>query len=150
VFLRLEFTAIGAGGSVAYNVAYIDNAGATAKSSGGSVITPTNVNSGVGSTTGAVVTFGAVVTAPTSSRKVWASQGRGVVPVVLDTVNIFFGADGGGPMTANIPSGTATASSVHYAPPIVIAPGGNFMFARIRASQSGADSYAFSFGYLER
>jgi hypothetical protein len=150
VFLQLGFSAIGAGGTLSYNVIYTDSAAATAKSSGGTVITPTNVNTGVASTTGAIVTFGAVVTAPTSSRKVWAAQCREVIPVVNDVMTVFFGPDGGAMQTANIPSGTATASLVQYAPPIVIAPGGNLMFVRTRASQSGADSYTFTFGYLER
>jgi hypothetical protein len=150
VFLQMAFSAIGAGGTISYNVAYLDAAGVTAKSSGGTVITPANVNSGVASTTGAIVTFGAVVTAPTSSRKVWAAQCREVIPVVNDVITVFFGPDGGVMQTANIPSGTATASLVQYAPPIVIAPGGNLMFVRTRASQSGADSYTFTFGYLER
>lgn len=150
VFLRLEFTVVGSGGTVSYNVAYIDNAGATARASGGTAITPTNVNSGVASTTGATIYAGAVVTAPTSSRKVWAAQCREVIPVVNDVMTVFFGPDGGVMQTANIPSGTATASLVQYAPPIVIAPGGNFMFVRTRASQSGADSYAFTLGYIER
>lgn len=150
VFLQMGLSAIGAGGTLSYNVVYIDNAGATAKSSGGTVITPTNVNSGVASTTGAIVTFGAVVTAPTSSRKVWSAACREVIPVVNDVMTVFFGPDGGVMQTANIPSGTATASLVQYAPPIVIAPGGNMMFVRTRASQSGADSYTFTFGYIER
>lgn len=150
VFLKLEFSAIGAGGTLSYNVIYTDAAAATARSSGGTAITPVNVNSGVANTTGAVIYVGAVVTAMTSSRKVWAAQCREVIPVVNDVMTIFFGADGGAMQTANIPSGTATASLVQYAPPIVIAPGGNFNFARIRASQSGADSYTFSFGYIER
>ena len=47
-------------------------------------------------------------------------------------------------------AGTATGHIVQSAPPVVIPPGGNFNFARIRASQSGADSYSFSFVYIER
>lgn len=149
VYLRLEFTAIGVGGTTSYNVAYLDNKQATARSSGGTAITPANAKSGASQTTGATVYFGAVVTAMTSSVKVWAAQCREVIPVVTDTITVFFGAPSGAP-TALTTAGTATNHLIQYAPPVCIDPGGNFNFARIRASQSGADSYTFSFGYIER
>jgi hypothetical protein len=75
---------------------------------------------------------------------------REVVPVVQDTMTVFFGSPNGGINNGLTAAGTATNNLVQYAPPIVIAPGGNFDFTRIRASQSGADSYSFSFGYIER
>lgn len=150
VFLRLEFTAIGAGGTISYNVAYVDNKGTTARSSGGTAITPANTKSGGSQTTGATVYFGAVVTAMTSSVKVWAAQCREVIPVVNDTMTIFFGAPTGNFTSALTTASTGINHSTFIAPPICIDPGGNFNFARIRASQSGADSYSFSFGYIER
>lgn len=150
VFLRLEFTAIGAGGTTSYNVAYLDNKLATARSSGGTAITPANAKSGGSQTTGATVYFGAVVTAMASSVKVWAAQCREVIPVVTDTMTVFFGAPTGAVTSALTTAGTATNHIIQYAPPVCIDPGGNFNFARIRATQSGADSYTFSFGYIER
>ena len=150
VYLSLAFSAIGAGGSLSYNVMYTDKANATARSSGGTAITPVNVLSSGSDTTGATIYFGAVVTAMTTSKKVFAQQCREVVPVVNDTMNIFFGAASPSISNGLTAAGTATANLVQFAPPIVIGPGGNFNFARIRASQSGADSYTFSFGYIER
>lgn len=150
VFLKLEFTAIGAGGTQSYNVIYTDQKGATALTSGGTAITPNNANSATSNTTGATVTFGACVTAMTSSRKQWAAACREVIPVVTDTMTIWFGSPNGSMTSALSTAGTATEHAQFFAPPIVIAPGGNFNFARIRASQSGADSYTFSFGYIER
>lgn len=150
VFLRLEFTAIGAGGTASYNVVYVDNKAATARTSGGTQITPYNARSDVADTTGAVIYFGAVVTSMTTSKKLWAAQCREVVPVVTDTITVFFGSPTGNFGSALTTAGTATNHLVQYAPPVCIGPGGNFNFARIRASQSGADSYTFSFGYLER
>jgi len=150
VFLRLEFTAIGAGGTASYNVVYLDNKGSTARASGGTAITPANTKSAGSSTTGAAIYFGAVVTAMTSSVKVWSAACREVVPVITDTMTVFFGAPVGAVTSALTTAGTATNHIVQYAPPICIDPGGNFNFARIRASQSGADSYTFSFGYIER
>lgn len=150
VFLNLAFSAIGAGGTLSYNVIYTDAAGATARSSGGTAITPVNTKSGAANTTGATIYFGAVVTAMTTSKKVFAQQCREVIPVVNDTMSILFGQLGNGINNGLTAAGTATANMVQYAPPICIEPGGNLNFARIRASQSGADSYTFSFGYIER
>ncbi|HEX6038912.1 hypothetical protein [Longimicrobium sp.] len=150
VYLNLEFTAIGAGGTLSYNVVYIDDKNATARSSGGTAITPVCTNSEGSNTTGATIHFGAVVTAMTSSRKVFSQACREVIPVVEDQITVFFGSPNGGMLSGLTTAGTATANIVQYAPPIAIRPGGNFNFARIRASQSGADSYSFSFGYIER
>lgn len=150
VSLHLQFTVIGAGGTISYNVAYIDNKGSSAYTSGGSAITPSNVKSNASSVTGAQVYFGAVVAAPASSKKVFQQVCREVIPVVQDTMHIYFGQPGGGVNNGLTAAGTATHNLVQYAPPIVIAPGGNFAFTRIRASQSGADSYSFQFTYIER
>ena len=150
VYLRLEFTAIGSGGTISYNVVNVDKAGTTARSSGGTAITPYNTKSSATDSTNATIYFGPVVVAPTSQRRVFAAQCREVIPVVTDTMTIFFGAPIGAVTSALTTAGTATNHIVQYAPPISIAPGGNFYFTRLRASQSGADSYTFSFGYIER
>ena len=150
VFLHLQFTAVGAGGTISYNACYTDQSGATAYSSGGTAITPVNVKSNVAGAGGATIYFGAVVSALVSPRKVFQQVCREVIPVVQDTMTIHFGGPNGGLNNALTAAGTATNNLVQYAPPIVIAPGGNFDFTRIRASQSGADSYSFMFGYVER
>ena len=150
VFLHLHFTVIGAGGTLSYNVVYIDDKNATARDSGGTAITPNNVNSEGSQTTGATVYFGPVVTTMTSSRKVWAQACREVVPVVQDQMTVFFGSGAGSVGSGLTTAGTATNHLVQFAPPMAIRPGGNFNFSRIRASQSGADSYTFTFGYIER
>lgn len=150
VSLHLQFTAIGAGGTISYNAAYTDNSGATAYTSGGSAITPVNVKSNVAGAGGATIYFGAVVSALVSPRKVFQQVCREVIPVVQDTISVYFGSPNGGLNNGLTAAGTATNNLVQYAPPIVIGPGGNFGFTRIRASQSGADSYSFQFNYIER
>ena len=150
VALRLEFTAIGAGGTINYNVAYIDDGGVTARASGGTAITPVSAKSNANVTTGATVYFGAVVSSATTGSKVWAQQCREVIPVVTDTMTIIFGASGGNFQSGLTTASTATDHLVQYAPALSIGPGGNFKFVRTRASQSGADSYTFSFWYIER
>ena len=150
VFLHLQFTAIGANGTVSYNVVYTDKKGSTARTSGGDAITPVNVNGASTDSSSATIYFGPVVTAMTTSRKVFAQACREVIPVVQDQITVFFGSPNGGMLSGLTTAATATANIVQYAPPVVIGPGGNLNFARIRASQSGADSYNFSFGYIER
>jgi hypothetical protein len=150
VYLNLQFTAIGAGGTISYNVIYVDNKGSSARSSGGTAITPVNTKSNSTVASGATIYFGAVVTAMSSSAKVFSQVGREVIPVIQDQITVFFGAPSGNFVSGQTTASTATDALCLFAPPICVGPGGNFNFARIRASQSGADSYAFSFGYIER
>jgi hypothetical protein len=150
VYLHLEVTAAGTNGTAHYTAIYVDDKGATALTSGGTTITPVNVNGEYSSTTGAVVTFGAAVTAMTSSKKVFQQIVRTVIPVVGDTLMIRFGAPSANFSSALVTSGTAISNVVQYAPPVVIGPGGNLNIAQIRPSQSAAASYQFSFGYIER
>jgi len=150
VYLHLHFTAIGAGGTLSYNVAYVDDAGATDRTGAGTAITPVNVKSDASDVTGATIYFGAVTAVMVSSKKVFSAACREVIPVVQDHITVFFGNAAGAAPSGLTLAGTATANLVQFAPPVVIGPGGNFNFSRIRASQSGADSYDFSFGYVER
>lgn len=150
VYLFLEVTAAGTAGTLHYTAIYIDNKGATARSSGGTAITPVNCNSASSTTSSATIYFGAVVTAMTSSVKVAQQIVREVIPVVQDTVLMRFGAPSGNFHSSLATSGTGTNHCVQDFAPIVIAPGGNLNIAQIRPSQSAASSYQFSFGYIER
>jgi hypothetical protein len=149
VYLFLEVTAAGTAGTLHYTTIYIDNKGSTARTSGGTEITPVNAKSNGGSS-GAAIFFGAVVTAMTSSKKVGQQIVREVIPVVQDTVLMRFGAPNSGAHSALTTAGTATNHLVQHFAPITIAPGGNLNISQIRPSQSAAASYQFSFGYIER
>lgn len=150
VYLHLEVTAAGTNGSIHYTTIYIDQKGSTARSSGGTAITPVSTKSGSSVATGAEVYFGAVVTAMSSSKKVYQAIVREVIPVVQDTVTIRFGGPTAQSHAGLTTAGTATNHCIQDAPPIVIAPGGNLNIAQIRPSQSAASSYQFNFGYIER
>jgi hypothetical protein len=150
VYLHLEVTAVGSNGTAHYTTIYVDDKGSTALSSGGTTITPVNVNGEGSNSTGAVLTFGAAVTAMSSSRKVFQQIVRTVIPVAGDTLMIRFGAPDANFSSALVTSGTAISNVVQYAPPLVIGPGGNLNIAQIRPSQTAAASYQFSFGYIER
>lgn len=149
VYLFLEVTAAGSAGTLHYTAIYIDSKDSTARSSGGTAITPVCTKAGGGSSA-AEIYFGPVVTAMTSSKKVGQQIVREVIPVVQDTVLMKFGGSSMGPTAAITTAGTATNHKVQQFAPIVVTPGGNLNIAQIRPSQSGAASYQFEFGFIER
>lgn len=150
-YLFTEVTAAGTAGTITYTVGYVDAKGATALTSGGTAITPVSTLSGGGAIpSGIVTTFGACVTAMTSSVKVGCQIAREVIPVVQDTLLVKFGAVSGAPHSGLTTAGTATGHMVQLFAPIVIAPGGNLNIAHISPSQSAARSYQVSFGFWVR
>lgn len=149
-YLFLEVTAAGTAGTINYTTIYVDNGNATARSSGGTAITPVNVKSAATSIAATSCYFGAVVTAMSSSRKVGQQIVREVIPVVQDTILMKFGGPNAGFRAALTTAGTATAHVVQHFAPIVLAPGMNLNIAQIRPSQSAAASYQFSAGWSER
>lgn len=151
-FVRLRMTAIGAGATTTDFTAWIDQAGATVKTSGGTVATSVNCRSDNPFTTGAIVSFGAVVaTAHASEKRVDHVRARSVVPVVEDQYLFGFGNAAYGPSTGGITmAGTAVVSLYIHMPPVVIMPGGNFKLVEWGASQSGAHSFEYSVGWIER
>lgn len=150
VSLFFEVTAAGTAGTLHYTTIYTDDAGATARASGGTAITPVNCKSDGSDTTGAVVYFGAVVTAMATPKKVGQQIVREVIPVVQDTVLMRFGSPSGHSHSGLTTAATATNHLVQDFAPVVIGPGGNLNISQIRPSQSAAASYQFSFTYIER
>jgi hypothetical protein len=151
-YLFLEVTAAGTAGTIHYTTIYLDDKGSTARSSGGTAITPVNCNGGAsGVSTSATVYFGAVVTAMDAAAvKVGQQIVREVIPVVQDTILMKFGPVSGAQHSALATSGTGTNHCVQCFAPIVVPPGGNLVIAQIRPDQTAASSYQFSFGYIER
>ena len=149
-FVQLEVTVAGTAGTLHYTTIYVDNQGASSRSSGGTAITMNNTRSDNPTSSAATVFVGAVVAAPTTSRKVGQAIVREVIPVVQDTVLMVFGSADGGLKSGLATSGTGTNHLTQWFPPIVVAPGGNVGIAQIRPSQSAAASYQFQLGYWER
>lgn len=150
-YLFLEVTAAGTGGTIQYTTIYTDNKGSTALSSGGTTISPVSaLSNGLAIDSGIITTFGACVTAMTSSKKVGQQIVREVIPVVQDTVMMKFGGPNGGFHSALTTAGTATNHIIQQFAPVVIGPGGNLNISQIRPSQSAAASYQFSFGFWVR
>lgn len=150
LYLQMEVTAAGTNGTIQYTTVYVDNKGSTARSSGGTAITPVNANAGVTSSTGATMYFGAVVTAMSNSRKTGQQIVREVIPVVQDTIYMDFAPASGNMRSALTTAGTATNHTYQRFSPVVIPPGGNLNISQIRPSQTAAASYQFEFAYIER
>lgn len=151
-FVRLRLTAIGAGASTTDFTMWIDNNGSTVKTSGGTVATSVNCRSDQPNTTGAIVSFGAVVaTAAATEKRVDHQRVRSVVAVVEDQYVFDFGGPGYGPATGGITmAGTAVIAAYVKCPPVCILPGGNFKLVQWGASQSGAHSFEYTVGWVER
>jgi len=148
--LYLIVTAAGTAGTIHHTVIYTDNNGSTSRSSGGTASTPVSTRSDAPFTSGATIYFGAVVAAPTASRKVGSQMVREVIPVASDSILMVFGSPNKGERSSLTTAGTATAHVVQHFAPVVVAPGGNVGIAQIRASQSAAASYEFELAYFER
>lgn len=149
-YLFLEVTAAGTAGTINYTTIYVDNGGVTARTGGGTAITPANVASASGSVAASSCYFGAVATTMTTSRKVGQQIVREVIPVVQDTILMKFGGPNAGFRSGLTTAGTATGHVVQHFSPVVLLPGMNLNIAQIRPSQSAAASYQFSAGWIER
>ena len=151
-FVRLRMTAIGAGASTTDFTAWVDGGSATVKSSGGTDATSVNCRGDQPNTTGAIVSFGAVVaTAGATEKRIDHQRVRSVVAVVEDQYVFDFGSGAYGPATGGITmAGTGVISAYVKMAPAVILPGGNFKLVQWGASQSGAHSFEYSVGWVER
>lgn len=151
-FVRIRMTAIGAGATTTDFTAWVDNAGATVKTSGGTVATVVNTLGGGSADGDSIVSFGAVVaTAHSSEKRVDHQRVRSVVPVVEDQYTFGFGNSGYNPATGGITmAGTAVVAAYVHMPPVVVPPGGNFKLVEWGASQSGAHSFEYTVCYARR
>lgn len=150
-FVRIRMTAIGAGASTTDFTVWIDQAGATSKTSGGTVATSVNCRSDNPNTTSAIVSFGPVVTtAHATERRIDHQRVRSVVAVVEDQYTFGFGQTGNATPAAMALTGTAVVSAYVHCPPAVIRPNGNFKLSQWGTSQSGAHSFEYTVGWWER
>lgn len=119
--------------------------------SGGSAITPVNVNSGAAiNGSGAQIYFGAVVApaAGAAARFIHRSMGRSVIPVISDETLFKFGSpthDGAGSL-----GGTVALRIPIPAAPVILKPGDNWLLYGWAGSNAAAPSWEFELGYTER
>lgn len=120
------------------------------RDSGGTAITPQNVRSDNPLSTGATVYFGAVVCTPSASRRIGQVLARSVIAVTEDQYIFTFGQDQRLPGFA-VSTGTTVTDRLCGLPPVVIAPGGEFLFTLIAPSgASTAWDGEIQMGYWER
>lgn len=156
-YVRIRLTAIGAGATTTDCAVFLDHAGATTRSGGGTQVTPVCNTSvpgtfpnGIQATSLATVFIGPVVTVPVASKQVASHRVRSVVPVVED--QYFFAFN---PEVLNFTStGASTGTAVYQAtipmPPVVVGPLDTFEVVIWGASESGAHSFDIEAGWYER
>lgn len=118
--------------------------------SGGSLITPVNINTGSSNTSGAQIYFGAVVTAnlpSANSRLITTGAVQSTIPVVKDLWMFTFGDSS---MPTNVLTASAAKNITIPCGPIIIAPGWNIAIEMWGTSNAGAPAWEFELGYAER
>ena len=149
-WIKCRITTAGAGGTNVNLESWIETGGgATSKASGGTVVSPaTNCLGGAAApASGAVTTFGAVVSTLTSAKRQNHFQVRATIEIVEDIYWVVFGQPNSsviGPVVA-----TLNNYCIPFAP-VCVLPGQNFQFNHWGASHSGASSYDLQLCYTER
>jgi len=149
-FISLYTVVANASATRVFFNAYTDAKGTTCRSSGGTASgTIANTNSVSGNTSGASVFAGAVVAAPLSSRRVFHTMVRPAIGIALDQYHFSFG--NGLTMSQGAFVQATVQSAFSGGPPIIIGPGGNFMFVQISPSGAAtAMTFEYSIGWWER
>lgn len=117
------------------------------RDSGGTALSVVNARSDNPLTSGATVYFGAVVCTPAASKLVGRHLIRQTIGVTEDRYHFQFGE----PLVST-PAYVATVSDIYRSfPPVVIAPGGEFLLASIDPSGAGtAATHEVMLGFWER
>ena len=149
-YIKLQAVAVGTNGTNFSFAAKLDK-GNNRFTSGGSAITPANVNMDSSVSSIATLRAGAVVTAAASADARLVASGllRSVIKVAGDQYLFDFGSSSK-VMSSHIVAGTAIANVVIPCPPVVIGPGQMFLLHEFAASQTVAASYTFEVGWWER
>jgi hypothetical protein len=155
IYLHYILLQVAAAGTNGTNFAFAmkGDKGNSRFASGGSSITPVNVNMASSRTSGIDrLQFGAVVpTAATSeARLLHHGLVRTVIKVIGDKYLFTFGGSTP-PQISGIPlEGTTQANINIPCPPVVLDPGDSFLFHEFAASQTVAATYQFSMGFVVR
>jgi hypothetical protein len=150
-YIKLTCTAPGTAGTALHYGSKIDGVNATRYTSGGSTLTPKNVNMGSSQQSSAVIYCGAIVAAAVSSaaRLLGHSVLRPVIPVIGDTVLFAFGSDLGGGLASLAVAGTAICNVVVPHTPVLLAPTQWYALHLWLPSQSAACSFETEIAFVE-
>jgi hypothetical protein len=147
-YLRIRnVTAAPTSGTDWYMVGVLDYS-ATRYTSGGSAITPVNVNGDSSLASVATIYFGALVCAiPASRRLLFNLLALPRLMIIKDQIHLIFGGIEGG----NAPVNSAAIMTVSYpVPPCVIGPNQNFVLHMFGTSNAGTPAFEFELGYWEK
>jgi len=149
-YILLSATAAGTNGT---NFSYAMDCptGATSYASGGSTITPVNVNRASSLTASVTMKFGAVVTTTGTTERI-VSHGplRSVIKLIGDKYLFTFGVGEKKDGCAATTAGTAIVNIVRACPPVVLGPSDQFCLREFAASQTVAAQYEFEMGFWMR
>ncbi len=118
--------------------------------SGGTRITPVNINTGSGNGSQAILYFGAVVTTnlpSAASRLLTRAQIQSSVPNVKDMWTFTFGDQA---MPTNVLTAAAEKNINIPCGPIIVGPGTNISIGMWGTSNAAAPAWEFELGYVER
>lgn len=118
--------------------------------SGGTLITPVNINTGSTNTSAAQIYFGANVCAnlPSSNSRLLAHGAiTSSIPVAKEQWTFTFGDT---VMPNSILTATGAKNMNVACPPIIIAPGWNIYLAMFGTANAGTPNFEFEIGYVER
>jgi hypothetical protein len=151
-FIELSVTAAGSSGTTTGFTLSADR-GASRVGTGGSSITPKNVNMASSETADCTLQFGAVASGAASAdvRLLGNFLVRSVIKVVGDKYRFTFGDSGAAwGLAGAAMEGTTIAAITIPCPPVVLGENDQFLLSDWGASQSGASSYEFRIGFWMR
>lgn len=149
-YIRLQITAAGTSGSDVLYTMKTDS-GNERWASGGSALTPVNVNQGSSVATSATIHVGALVTdAATSAARL---VGNGVLRTVIRVVGDEYLFDFGGDVRSGASSlfeGLLVSRQVIPCVPVILPPSTQLVFSMYATAEAAASSYELEIGYYER
>jgi len=151
-YLRLCCTVVGVGHTAPKVTFGLDVSQTTTRyTSGGSSITPVNVNGDSTNASAVTFYFGAVTAAAAGSARLINSHAitSGAIEVVYDTFVFDFGAPSHS-MKASLIDNTTTLTHGYFSePPVIVGPGQHFTAIIWGASNSTGITWAFDMGWVE-
>jgi hypothetical protein len=146
-YLNLHETVVSTSGARVQFTFYTDTI--NRYTSGGTLLTISNVNSASQVVSGAVIAVGAIVSpATTTKRLIDHVVFRGSIDVVEDQYEFIFGSAGSGLMTANRAATVGDFSKT--LPPVGIAPLNSLVMHQWAGSQVNAPTYEYRLGFILR
>jgi len=150
-YLRMYVTVVGVGHTSPKIVFALDTAkGVDRWTSGGTAITPVNVNSGSQVASDAFMYFGAITAAAAgSTRTINSHQLASAIEVVFDSWVFDFGAPSHSQHTALANNSTTITHGYFGEPPVVLGPGTCFTATVWAGSLSTGITWGFDMGWIE-